>query len=527
MNNFVKKHGVIDHFFKSGGDLEITGWAASENGEKPIKFIVLFDGKSSIAVNFEAVRRPDVSKHLNVKSDDCGFRILVSANLVLNADSVSIFAKFSSSEKDIICALSPTAQDDLNKLKNAFVASSIEKYSMIDLNLAQNSNTVNAVNYLSIYGEPNTGKTNLGRWFSQKSNRVAWVHTDSIFNERIASEIPNIMQFWENSIIPGGHLNIRKYVNSDSYDIYKFTSYLSEEISAVLMNKKDLQTVILEGYALKDYVDIFNLLRVPEDRFLALETKITSEGHYVNGFNVTKNSYSELSEYISRVFKEKCSAAILKKSTYQDLSSVINADQTNTGKNKTDSDTELKYIASHLTDRMSIKSKFLDIGCNAGFYCFKAAQLTDAAVVGIDMNKHWLEIGSQFNNSILNRGNITFLNVDAFDFLADKSSEFDVIHCSSTYHYFRERQTDFVRSARSALSLDGFLILEVELSDEITDQPYTVYRARGVDPSPCAFPNRMLFIEQVSEYFDVVAEYKSVFQKGSFYDRTYFHLRAK
>ena len=124
------------------------------------------------------------------------------------------------------------------------------------------------------------------------------------------------------------------------------------------------------------------------------------------------------------------------------------------------------------------------------------------------------------------RDHIAFFEVEVFDFLNENPDSFEIIHCASTYHYFSDRQVDFLGAAHRALSHEGTLVLEVELADKGTE-PEVIKRSRAVDSTPCAFPNRAMFLEQISGLFQIVAEFESVFQSGSYYHRVYFHLRPE
>jgi hypothetical protein len=101
---------------------------------------------------------------------------------------------------------------------------------------------------------------------------------------------------------------------------------------------------------------------------------------------------------------------------------------------------------------------------------------------------------------------------------------FDVLHCASTYHYFRDRQAEFLDAAAGALADGGTLVLEVELAPEDAGSA-VVWRSRKVDAEPCAFPTKEAFLKQIEGTFQVEAEFPSVPQGGSFYPRTYVHLR--
>jgi SAM-dependent methyltransferase len=241
----------------------------------------------------------------------------------------------------------------------------------------------------------------------------------------------------------------------------------------------------------------------------------------VEGLDVTGHRYDEVIEHIRQSFRTKCLKTTVPKSSYQSFKS-MGLSQIND--RNAASDTLAKYAASHLDDVAQASDRFVDIGCNAGYFCFRLADKTSGTIIGVDRARSWLEIASHMNNSIFLRDNIAFFNAEALEFLSENPDSFEIIHCASTYHYFRERQVDFLREAHRALTNNGTLVLEVELADTGTE-PETTKRSRGVDSTPCAFPNRAMFLEQISGLFQIEAEFESVFQRGSYYDRVYFHLR--
>jgi ubiquinone/menaquinone biosynthesis C-methylase UbiE len=241
----------------------------------------------------------------------------------------------------------------------------------------------------------------------------------------------------------------------------------------------------------------------------------------VEEFDVTDHHYDAVFQHIRKNFSEKCSNTIVPKSRYQSFQS-LGLPGPKGG--NSDSNTFKKYDASHLEEVLHVNDRFIDIGCNAGYFCIRAADKTDGTIVGVDMAQSWLELGSQINNSIFLHNNIIYIKAEALEFLSENPNSFDVIHCASTYHYFRDRQIAFLREAKSALTYNGLLVLEVELSDS-ENKPEVIKRSRGVDSMPCAFPNRSMFLQQITGLFRIESEFESVFQSGSFYKRVYFHLR--
>jgi SAM-dependent methyltransferase len=378
-----------------------------------------------------------------------------------------------------------------------------------------------STNFVAVYGLPTRGKSTLSLALS-KANGFLPVHADRIFKYKLFPLLENRNMFLVNPGHPRReHFSIRKYVDSTFYDHDLFTSLLAEELSQRLQESPNVHIVLLDGYVFKHHERIFADLNISSERTMTLEARLIDGRYMVEGFDVTGRRYDQVLAHIRDSFRSKCLKTTIPKSKYQSFQT-LGIPQI--GSRVPDSDTAAKYDASQLDKFVGPQDRFADIGCNAGYYCFRIADKTKGTIVGVDSSRRWLEIASHINNSIFLRDNIRFVHSEAVEYLSKGAEMFDVIHCASTYHYFRKRQVGFLRAAHRALSPDGRLVLEVELSDA-GPEPEIIRRARDVDTIPCSFPNRAAFLDQIRDLFHIEAEYGSVFQRGSLYPRTYFHLR--
>jgi ubiquinone/menaquinone biosynthesis C-methylase UbiE len=388
------------------------------------------------------------------------------------------------------------------------------------LRITPDPRCVNIPNIVAIYGNPGSGKTSLSRYLSKLSGFL-YLGADPIFSSHIAPCLANWEYFLAYPDLPNEHFSVSRYVESDFYDHNLFTTCLKEELRRKLQFSPNTHTVLLDGYVFKNYTLIFPDLGLLPERTLALHASHINGRYLVEGFDVTDGRYDAVLEHIQNIFLTKCSSITIPKSRYQSFKSL--GLPSPAGANS-DSNTAEKYAASHLDEVVQATDAVIDIGCNTGYFCFRIADKTHGTIIGVDMARNWLEIASHLNNSIFLRDNITFLNVGALEFLCANPNSFEIIHCASTYHYFREHQVAFLREVHRALKPRGILVLEVELAN--TDgEPEIVKRSRGVDSIPCAFPNRAMFMQQICGLFQVDNEFESTFQKGSFYSRVYFHLR--
>ncbi|HVW99098.1 MAG TPA: methyltransferase domain-containing protein, partial [Candidatus Babeliaceae bacterium] len=388
------------------------------------------------------------------------------------------------------------------------------------MNSESDPRRVNIPNFVVIYGKPGSGKTTLCRELT-KTIGYTYLAADSVFSSHMAPSLAN----WENFLVyrdqPNEHFSVSHYVDSSSYDHDLFINYLKEELRRKLQQSPKAHIVLLDGYVFKNHVRVFKDLVLPPERTLVLHASMANYRYMVEGIDVTGHRYTGILQFIRESFLAKCANTVLPKSRYQSFKSLGLAEFNS---DNSDSDTQAKYAASHLDEVVHASDRVADIGCNAGYFCFRVANKTNGSIIGVDLARNWVEIASQINNSIFLRNNITFFRVEALEFLVENPDSFEIIHCASTYHYFREQQIGFLRAAHRALTPKGFLILEVELANT-GSEPEIVKKSRGVDSTPCAFPNRSMFLQQISGLFEIDSEFTSVFQKGSFYNRIYFHLR--
>ncbi len=151
-------------------------------------------------------------------------------------------------------------------------------------------------------------------------------------------------------------------------------------------------------------------------------------------------------------------------------------ESTNLGYQKTytasgESYTESKLAAIQLPPLSG--KRFLDLGCNAGFYCGKALEYGATRVLGIDIDPKVIQLarnshpGAEFSDK-------------GWDRFPDET--FDIIICLSAIHYAADFYS-FAANIHSHLSDDGVFILEGGLLDPegqfFTDIPIPVWRKVG------------------------------------------------
>lgn len=175
-----------------------------------------------------------------------------------------------------------------------------------------------------------------------------------------------------------------------------------------------------------------------------------------------------------------------------------------------DSETLAKLKALRLPSLAG--KRFLDVGCNEGFFCGYAASDGAAAVVGLDSSDKFIERArTRFPQcEFLARG---------WDQLPD--GPFDVILFASAIHY-AEDQAGILRELVELLSPDGTLVLEVGLVT--SERSEWVKVRRGIDER--YFPT-LPKLTEVLEGYAWKHMGPSVTQTGDPVPRHVFHIRRR
>jgi SAM-dependent methyltransferase len=165
---------------------------------------------------------------------------------------------------------------------------------------------------------------------------------------------------------------------------------------------------------------------------------------------------------------------------------------------------------------------FLDVGCNNGYMCFRAADKFKKAI-GIDSCAGPLLVARHLNNHIYRRENVSFCDMDFYS--AQYAVTANVIYCSSFLHYASGEQqvVEFFKKCHSILTVGGVLVVEVEL--------YPIMREAHLDVSdrPAggmgSYPNVPWLLDKTKDLYRITYLNKSIFQPGSNYDRYFFHFK--
>ena len=337
-----------------------------------------------------------------------------------------------------------------------------------------------------IYGDPLQGKSYLAEKLNKFYDNSNWIFTDQTTEEFFLSRYHDL---WTN--------NIQKMFSDGLSDnvIAEFKEHLFK-----MINETDNCVVIAEGYVLKYF-------KFPFKNVIRIEAK---EYKYI----IEKKTYhiSQVFAVIRNIILDRL---LIKYQSFEDL-------YNHGGSYSLEKFKRLNI--ENLTNKT-----VLDVGCNNGYFCFKAVnhrrwQNANKAI-GIDIIQDSIDIAETLRDCIYQHKNIDFECVDFFHYIPKEP--INVILCLSTFHYFREKQQEFLHKCYSILSDGGLLILEAGISMEYQGQTYTEKYKRGVDSEPCYFPNEHTLIEMASDLFTLVFECESVMQAGDEKLRKVYHFAKR
>lgn len=144
--------------------------------------------------------------------------------------------------------------------------------------------------------------------------------------------------------------------------------------------------------------------------------------------------------------------------------------QSHIGDEKGQTDSSYKLTRLKFPDDLSLKS-VLDIGCNEGFFCNEALKRNAKRVVGVDMNRKFLDeaIGRYKTDN-------SEFQLRSWSDLPDET--FDMIVWSSAMHYELDPVT-ILASIAERLSPDGLFVLECGVHFATTKEMVYVVRHDG------------------------------------------------
>lgn len=396
---------------------------------------------------------------------------------------------------------------------------------------------------LFITGNPSIGKSTLANAFVRYyGSTVSVVATDALVMSIIMGLIQTDKDLEKEllTIMPGKpkHLSISKFLKLKLISLEYLIRKINIELAVI--NDKNPSLIIIEGQV-EDYFlplqQYFNHnmahdLQASSEKELFFpcdyitispERNVVYQGKI---FNIGDAHTREENEHalIDSVREQNVQRAIenlkIKDLNYQNFSELTPGAIGSSKSNE-------KFILSKLESLVKDKKTMLDIGCNAGYFCFQSGKVNpNLRITGVDVHAGVIEQAKNINRYIYFNNNINFLHGDFLAVETLHGVTFDFIMCFSTFHYFREQQLFFLEKCHRMLTDNGTFLLEVELSNR-AEGSFVDKIKRGVDSVECYFPSKEFFENMIKNLFTIQDVRQSSFQKGSVYNRYFYELGKK
>ena len=266
-----------------------------------------------------------------------------------------------------------------------------------------------------VSGMPSNGKTNFAIGYCKEKSNTSIIHIDEVFllMRDLFPEEDDIQK----------NLDIYKYVNHSSFDKQQFLKLFVIELGKAFRCMNFYKSLIIEGYICDKLHD--DMKKIISDmgykNIYEVVANRTCDGYMITlnktCMGITKNFYyGNIVNAIDNFLAERKN--IKNKVTYQkfpwhDLTNI-------------NSNSDIKYEAS-LKNVSLFQKSFLDVGCNTGYFCFKAKAAGAKKVIGVDAGSNWIELAYDINKYFFNYNDIFFLNCSVFD--VDFPHKFDVVFC--------------------------------------------------------------------------------------------------
>jgi hypothetical protein len=359
-----------------------------------------------------------------------------------------------------------------------------------------------------VSGMPGNGKSWFAINYSNTISNTVIFHIDVLFSY-IREEFPDEDGIKET-------FDIFRYINSIHFNKESFLRLFREKFLAFMVDKIKCNSIIIEGYVCDIlYEEIKQTIKslYNFENFYNIVCKLDQIGYGVllNGNHIgyaNQKNYDKIIRNIHSIIIEQKN--IIRNTTYQQYPWITNIN----------SKSEEKYEKS-IKSCNFVGKTFIDFGCNSGWFCFRAKERGSLKTLGIDRGENWIKLANDINCSIYNYGNMEWYFCDIFDFSVETT--YDIIFCASTFHYFGEKQKQFIELIHKMSDEKSEVFLEVEISPK--KDVDIDWASRNSDSCPMAYPTMSGFLNMVNGLFKIESTTESAFQPGSLYTRYFFKMR--
>ena len=313
--------------------------------------------------------------------------------------------------------------------------------------------------------------------------------------------------------------DIAQHINAGCLDKNLFMDIFSAEFSGWYQNLPDytICDVLIEGYELYSVEEEMRryLAGVKVSEVVKVELENYAITYKTQRIRVgVRDDFSEVIKQI-RAEDYKELRPSINYQTFEDLEEMSYSRSLE----------KLKASGLALLSGGSFLKYFMDVGCNNGYVCFRAADMF-GDVVGVDSCAGALSVAQGLNNHVYRIESVRFQCTDFYSMVVFPETV-DIIYCSSFLHYSigEGRVLDFFSKCHSILRDSGVLVLEVELYPHMEGRRFEVCgRPAGGEGS---YPNLPWVLEHTKGLFSVTYLAQSLFQPGSNYDRYFFHFTKR
>lgn len=343
-----------------------------------------------------------------------------------------------------------------------------------------------------VNGMPQNGKNTFVKQFSEVISNTYVFHLDHLFY---------------------GIENIYQYLNGETTDNNSFLFKINELITCIKRDYGFLNSVIIQGYLPDElYSKVMIMLKSNFKNVYDVNICLNEDNHEVKINNVLYvsdkfNFYNIIKLFRTDLIKNK---KVIESHNYQMTpysSTCIN------------NNSLLKHQLSFKNDNL-VGKNFLDIGCNNGYFVFRSREQGSNFSVGIDINESVLSVAYDVNKYFYNYGNILFDLVSIYDYIP--TFKFDIVFCSSVFHYFGERQKELFYKVRDLIS-NGIMYIEIELCDSNDN---VVQKVKRPDGSELYYPSMKTIENMIENKFIIITKNKSFKQPGCQFERYMFKMET-
>lgn len=460
----------------------IVGWVKNDIDDAPVKVSVL--------VNDKVKHQRLANQYLKEQSES--LRIKIGKN-AFRIDRELLGIK----KKSKVRIVDEESGYEITEKNSPLILGPINRKNRMNLEKRK----INTPNIFLVGGEPGAGKSTFAEAYKKKFPNTFIYTLDNLFKDEMYPEKSShsIFGFVNSAMFnPIDYLRLFLKDYIQKIDFNKYTDIILDGYVLTIPRIRNRIKNILGLYGTVSYVTVADFEIRSNNKNYPIKKDLSNLESVVNAF---------YENYKSAQLKEL--TPITKYQFYDDL-----------GQAKKNSNSKEKFELAELPELKNLN--VLDIGSNAGYITINIAKKGAKKAIGIDLRRQSTYVASRYNSVFYKLDSVSFYHIDIFAFHPE--FKLDVIYMSSVFHYFQEKQALFVDLAKGLLVKNGLLVIEVELYEDDNSKEIVHKLKRSVDNSECYFPNQLAFSKMIEGKFKEKSKKLSTAQKGTKFNRYFFHL---